>query len=670
MRSSRLKRTDHSLLCRGTLLPVCVGFLFGYWRPAVAGQKPFVREPPKAGLYLHMSWSKPQAALKAVIPGARALGYDSLVLEIGGNVVLEAQGGLGAAWSKAEVRELLELARANDLEVIPCASLLGHAECTPRSEEFRDGKLGMRLWEPGAYEFIEAYVAEVCALFGRPRYFHARMDESRPLIAECSNRLEVTPAEFLADHINRVNAIVQGQNARLIVYHDMLLPAEKIGIGTALGGEPLNCWEALDDLSREVIINFWLYQFSHAHGHAVEFFTSRGFETWLSPWLTPEPMCTWAAERGLPLIQTTWCNVTSLAHYEANLRAVVLGAAYRQDPDLPGRYALPFDPLLKAVQAFNRAKPGPEGRVVQLALPRQEAGIQAPARIDVPERVRFAGTQWKLEPLVFHDPRETFDDRLEEAAPPLKVVRADGVERSVDGVNRGRGEAHVTLYTPAFGHHPATNMYGGEVSIIDGIVQDRAGDVWSGSGLVIPRGGCLLSGHCSGDVPGFLSKIGTHQTVRLVDANGVDLFSAPLDDTTLLGGVVVPVTSTGSVREVWILHATLNEMALRPAKPRAVRPVVGEVLAETANGPQRFEIRFRREVASWHMARWLLDDEGRPAEDVRLCWAGDRGYGDVSCLWATRLKLDTPQRLVSLRLKPTTAGAAAGWIVAAVGLGG
>lgn len=622
-------------------------------------------KPPELALYLHRSGSKSEAALKRVIPAARRLGYEALVLEIGGNVELDAQKGVPAQWSKKEIRALLKLAQANHLEVIPSVSLLGHPECAPRLSPYLDGSFGLKLWEPGAYEFLERFISEVCRLFGRPRYFHARMDESQQAIAENSKRLGMTSADFLADHIRRINRMVQQEGARLIIYHDMLLPAEEVSISTALGGAPLNCWRAVEEIPRDIVINFWLYQFWSAHAGAVEFFTRRGFEVWLSPWLAPEAMCQWAAERRMPVIATTWCDPASLAHYEANLRAVVLAADFRRNPHLPSRLNLPYDPLLRGVQALSAPEPKITGAFQQLPLPKSESAGKV--ELEVPRHLRWGGRLWEMRPVVFQEPCETLDERLKGAKLPLKVIRSDGQEHLINGMNRARGEAEIILYTPAFGPHTGTNMFGGEIVIVDGIVQDVTEDVWaSGGGCAIPPGACVLSGHCAGDVPEFLSKFRMYERVRIVDSDGKDLLTEPSDDTTFQKGFHLLVKNPKPIREVWLVHATLHEMAMRRSGEKVIKPLVGEVLVHTRAGQKRSELRYRREVASWRVPRCMLDDEGKPSENVWLAWADDRGYGNVKCLWATRLSLNQPERVLSIRLRPTKAGAAAGWIVAAI----
>lgn len=613
---------------------------------------------PTLALYLHMSWSKPQAALERIIPAAAELGYRAIVLEVGGNVQLDAQPGAGAMWTKGEVRELVALAQANGLEVIPCVSLLSHPECAPREPRFVDPSLGVKLWEPGVYHFIERYVAEVCALFGRPRYFHARLDEAGPALAENSNRLGWTAAKVLGDHIRRLDWIVKRQGARLIAYHDMLLPAEAVPIGTALGGEPLNSWKAVDAIPGDVVINFWLYGFLPQHAPAVEFFTHRKLEVWVSPWLAPEPMCRWAADRGMPVVETTWCDPSNLAYYEANLRGVVTAATYRLQPGLADPRELPFDPLLRGVRALMGPAPVPRGAVDQLEFAGPMRDRPVPERSALPATVQLGTERLNVKPVVFRRRHEDVDTRLTRARLPLKVVRGDGVEHRIDGVNRARGEAEVVLYTPAFGTHTGTNMFGGEVVITDGLATDVAGDAWGTGDYVIPPGGCVLSGHCAGDVPAFMAGFRGYDPVRIVDAEGSALLPEAGSDTTLLPGARAAGAAGRTVTEMWIVHATLAEMA----KQR----LVGVVEMRTTEGTERFEVRFRRDVASSRVARWLVDERGEPARHVSLAWADDRGYGNVRCLWATRLTLSKPQRLLTVRVRPTEAGAAAGWVIAAL----
>lgn len=611
-------------------------------------------DAPSLSLYLHLSWSKPEAALRRLIPAASAWGYNALVLEIGGNVELSAQGAAQAQWSKADLSAVLELARANGLEVIPCSSLLSHPECGPRQATYVDPTLGLRLWEPGVYDFLERYVSEVCDLFGRPRYFHARLDEAAQTIAENSQRLGVSPDSLLANHITRLNEIVSRQGARLIVYHDMLLPAEQVPIGTALGGAPLDCWKAVETIPRQVILNFWLYDFLPQHAPAVEFFTGRGFEVWVSPWMAPEAMCKWAAERAIPVLETTWCDPTSLAAYEGNLRAVVLSAEYTRNPQLTHQNALPWDPLLRAVEALNPPLPTP-GALAQVPLPGSFI-LEG-----LPETVEFRGHRLWLTPLLLSEPQESVDDRLAVAQLPLSLIRSDGTEHRIDGVNRGRGEAELILYTPAFGPHTNTNMFGGEAVITDGIVSDVAGNPWGAGGYVIPPGGCVISGHCAGDVPGFMASLRMWEPVRIVDAQGQDMLPPARPDDELQDGVALPVDAGRPVRELWLFHATLREMSRRR---------VGQVvLVDDVGRECAFDVQSRRHVASYRVPRWLMDADGRPADDSWLAWSEDRGYGDARCLWATRFLLDQPVKISVLRIRPTPAGAAAGWVMAAVAVG-
>lgn len=110
-------------------------------------------------------------------------------------------------------------------------------------------------------------------------------------------------------------------------------------------------------------------------------------------------------------------------------------------------------------------------------------------------------------------------------------------------------------------------------------------------------------------------------------------------------------------------------MAIQQRNGRFVYPLVGEVIVHTEKGSERFDIRFGRHVASSRVARCPLDEQGRPVDDVWICWADDRGYGNIRCLWATRMRFDAPRRISSIRVRCTQAGAAAGWVVGAIAIG-
>ncbi|NLJ75120.1 MAG: phosphodiester glycosidase family protein [Firmicutes bacterium] len=85
----------------------------------------------------------------------------------------------------------------------------------------------------------------------------------------------------------------------------------------------------------------------------------------------------------------------------------------------------------------------------------------------------------------------------------------DGSRASITGMNRPRLENDLILYTSHYGETTKTNVYGLDVSVVDGVVQSiQAGDVQ------IPRDGLVLSGH--GTAKQILSQLEVGDRIDLV----------------------------------------------------------------------------------------------------------------------------------------------------------
>lgn len=631
-------------------------------------------QPPALGLHILLDFGKSPLVVP-LFDLAHGLGYEAVVLELGGNVALKAQAGASADWSVEEIRRLVAEAHRRGLEVIPSTSLLSHPECAPRNPRYVDPAMGWRLWEPGAYDYMAEVVAEICQLFGQPRYFHARMDEAWDAVATNSEKLGLRPSDFLDQHIRRVRDICRQNGARLIIWHDMLVTHEEVPFANSAGGPPLNCWQAVEQIPRDVIINFWLYDFEPQHAAGPQFFLRQGFEVWLSPWLHPAPMGLWAARHSLPVLETTWVDPSAYPFMQWLPRSIVIAAdaRLRGGNPPPGQ---PTDPLLRAARLLMpppartpalellRLPPASPGRAVDAA---QTTGL---AHL-LPETITLGQTKLILQnPVLLYRPTPTLDDNLREARPPLRVVRADGATREINGVNRPRDHGELILYTPAYGATTRTNIYGTEQVAVGGILQDIAPDTYGVGDSYIPPGGFVLSAHCGNDMaaPRFLAGMSLFQRLRIVDADGRDLLPGDEDNSPAQNGLRLEVPTAHSVREIWLLHATLQAMAIRGDGSALNLPTVGRVTVRGPEFEETFDVRWGEHVACWRMPRWLVDSACRPARHSWLAWGTDTDDGGSACLWATRLRLSRPAVLRELWLDPTPAGSQAGWLIAAAAL--
>ncbi|MCX7599188.1 MAG: hypothetical protein N2512_10025 [Armatimonadetes bacterium] len=645
---------------------------------ALSAKAPEGRDPPTLGLHILLDFGKSPLVVSLFDLG-RGLGYEAVVLELGGNMALKAQVDAPADWSIAEIRRLVAEARRRGLEVIPSTSLLSHPECAPRNPQYIDRAMGWRLWEPGAYEYMARVVEEICELFGRPRYFHARLDEAVDAVAANSAKLGVTPADFLAAHIRRVRDICCRNGAQLIIWHDMLISREHVPFANSLGGLPLNCWQAVEEIPRDVIINFWLYDFEPQHAAGPEFFLRRGFEVWLSPWLCPAPMSRWAAERNLPVLETTWIDPSAYPFTQWLVRGIVAAADWRLRGGKPAS-GQPADPLLRAARLLVPT-PSRIPALQPLSLPPVPSDDAAAVETGqtehlgrlLPKAVTLGQTSIPVQrPALLYQPAPTLDDNLRDAKPPLRVIRADGTSREINGVNRPRGQGELILYSPAHGPRTGTNIYGPEQVAVGNILQDIAPDTYGVGDSYIPPGGFVLSAHCGDDLAGprFLSGMGRFQPVRIVDADGRDLLAATEEASPAPPGLRIEIPAGRPVREIWLVHATLRALpVLAGAGDKLYHlPVVGHLAVEAPGFQETFEVRWGEHVACWRLPRCLVDESGRPARDAWLAWGTDDHDGSAMCLWATRLRLTKPAGLTQLRLDPTPAGWRAGWLIAAAAL--
>ncbi|MBC7288468.1 MAG: family 20 glycosylhydrolase, partial [Armatimonadetes bacterium] len=614
--------------------------------PALRAAPPETRRPPTLILHIMLDWTK-SPFVEPLMDLAAAMGYDAVMLELGGNVALKAQGNAAADWSPGEIRRLVAHARRRRLEVIPCTSLLGHPECAPRNPRYVDPEMGWRLWEPGAYEFMSAVVKEICDLFDHPRYFHARCDEAGAAIAANSQKLNLPGADFLSRHITRLRDICRHNGARLVIWHDMLASPGHIPFANSNGGPPVDCWRAIETIPTDVIVNFWLYDFEPRHATGLEFFLNRGFEVWLSPWLYPAPMCQWAASRGLPILETCWIDPSWIPFCEWQLRAIVTAADARTRRNQPPPDGAK-DATVRALQVVMTA-PSAHGELVQVPMPDSQYAIPPGAASfkalldSLPARLRIGRSKLNIkQPLLICQPQRSLDDAIASAEKPLRVVRTDGASRIIDGVNRARGEGELILYTESFGPRTRTNIYGAECALVGPVVQEAPPEAYGIGDTRIPPGGYVLSAHCGAgsEVPKFLLGVGLWRSVRIIDATGRDLLGGMADDTATQTVATLSVSPTRPARAIWLIHCTNKAMPItcddeRQRLPKL--PMVGRIAAKTRTGEVVFPLRWGQHLASWGTPRWLVDALGRPERNAWIAWAADRPDGGIACLWATRL---------------------------------
>lgn len=618
---------------------------------------------PPLGTYLHISWDKTPEALYRVLNALDDLGYQFIFLEVGGNLRLDGVQGLEGkgAWTPQEVRAFIRAARSRGIRVYPVVSLLSHPECGPQHPRYVDPQLGLRLWEDGVYDFVRQVVVETLRVFrdgqAGPMYFHVRLDEAREVVAANAERLGRAPDEVLADHVLRLREIIGAAGARMVMYHDMLLSPEDVRIGTALGGPPVSTARALDRLPRDIVINFWLYDFMAEHAPAIEHFTRRGFPVWVSPWLAPElGLSQYARQHGLPVVGTTWCPLFGIGRHYSLQRALFTTGYYLRHPGAPAPHALPFSPRLRVIRSL--AAPAPCGRQgVRLLLPAlrpTQASALAGALDGFPERPIRAVSF--LDP---SDPAQAWEQQVLAAPRPLRLEWGEGRRQELAGVNIDRGEGAFVLYTPAHGRSTRTNPFGGEIVLVEGLVREASLGGYGLGDQPIPPGGCVISAHVGNWTnPALLDEM-TRSRLTLVDAEGRSLLPAPASEELQESSkVTLPIPDHARTGDIVVHHGTVQ--AAMPGRALGEIRLVGSDGAICAT-----PVVYGQNVAAFRMPEWLMASDLKPVTDAWLAWSDDRG-GQPRALVGARLRMPNGWRPRQVEFVPTNAGRCAGWTVLAV----
>jgi hypothetical protein len=138
------------------------------------------------------------------------------------------------ALTKAEVKEILDFAKRNFVEVIPIFQTLGHYENILSDEEFLKyaefpGAASLNVSNDSTYIFLEELLKVVFELFPS-EYFHMGADESWDVGLGESKKLvdETNIAVVHANHYKKVYNICKKYNKKVIMYGDILLDHPEI----------------------------------------------------------------------------------------------------------------------------------------------------------------------------------------------------------------------------------------------------------------------------------------------------------------------------------------------------------------------------------------------------------------------------------------------------------
>jgi hypothetical protein len=189
------------------------------------------------------------------------LGYNTILWEVENNIRWETCPECAApeAFTKEEFKDILAYSRTLGLEPIPLLQTIGHCEYVLKNEKYmRLAELPERLDQycprnPEVVPFLRKWAAEYLEVFGNICYFHLGADEAYAL-GQCPRcrayAEEHSLSELYVAHINAVSQSLADKGIRPIIWGDMILHHP----------------EALDNLSRKILIFDWLYDRYYGRG--------------------------------------------------------------------------------------------------------------------------------------------------------------------------------------------------------------------------------------------------------------------------------------------------------------------------------------------------------------------------------------------------------------------
>jgi len=199
--------------------------------------------------------------LKEQLKSLADLGYNAIIWEVENNIRWETCPECVApdAFAKEEFRDIVAYSRKLGLEPIPLLQTIGHCEYVLKNEKYkRLAEVAARIDQycprhPEVVPFLRKWADEYLEVFGNIRYFHLGADEAYAL-GQCPRCRAFAEEHSLSDlyvgHINAVSQSLTDKGIRPIIWGDMILHHP----------------EALDKLSRKIMIFDWLYDRYYGSG--------------------------------------------------------------------------------------------------------------------------------------------------------------------------------------------------------------------------------------------------------------------------------------------------------------------------------------------------------------------------------------------------------------------
>lgn len=262
------------------------------------------------------------------------LKYTHVIIEFWGTLRYDCMNELAwsSAYSKDEVKPIIDEARSLGLEIIPMFNHWGHASASrvlhgkhvvldqnPALQNyFTEDGWCWDISKQSVRALLRNIRKELCLLCGEGEYFHIGCDEAYNYSFTKENM------DFICDFINEVGREMKAEGRRIIAWGDMFLyryshynPNNRYSCHCP---EPGPDKYMLEHLDRNTVIADWQYNAKEAPVETSDVFTSAGFDCLLCPWDRGEAQMrsclTTVTDKDLMgLMHTTWHTLRGGMHY-------------------------------------------------------------------------------------------------------------------------------------------------------------------------------------------------------------------------------------------------------------------------------------------------------------------------------------------------------------------
>lgn len=254
-----------------------------------------------------------------------ALKYTHVIVEFWGMIKYDCMKELSweHAYTKEQIRPIIQTAKELGVEVIPMFNHWGHASAgrimhgkhvvLDRAPElqhyFSEDGWCWDIKKPFVRDLLRQIRNELIELFGDGEYFHLGLDESFTFEFTDEN------IDAICDFINEIAGELASKGKKAIIWGDMFVYKDP-------SFNPKNIYTAncpnekiqqyiLSRLNKDIIIADWQYDCPFAPVESAAVFKKAGFKTMLCPWdrgaaKTDACMSTIKAENLFGVMHTTW----------------------------------------------------------------------------------------------------------------------------------------------------------------------------------------------------------------------------------------------------------------------------------------------------------------------------------------------------------------------------